>query len=56
MKGSAGERRGRGGRFLSGVSSLTLSAVVVKLIGLAYRIPMLRVLGTAGMGYFNTAY
>ena len=35
---------------------LTLSAVAVKVIGLAYRIPMLRVLGTAGMGYFNTAY
>lgn len=42
--------------FLSGVSLLTASAVVVKLIGLAYRIPMLRVLGTEGMGYFNTAY
>ncbi len=40
----------------SGVSLLTLSAVAVKVIGLAYRIPMLRVLGTAGMGYFNTAY
>ena len=56
MKGSAGKLLGRGGRFLSGVSLLTLSAVAVKCIGLAYRIPMLRVLGTAGMGYFNTAY
>lgn len=44
------------GSFLSGLSLLTLSAVAVKLIGLAYRIPMLRVLGTEGMGYFNTAY
>lgn len=42
--------------FLSGVSFLTVSAIVVKLIGLAYRIPMLRILGTEGMGYFNTAY
>lgn len=48
--------RRRVGSFLSGVSLLTASAVVVKLIGLAYRIPMLRVLGTEGMGYFNTAY
>ena len=42
--------------FLSGVSVLTLSAVVVKVIGLLYRIPMLDRLGTEGMGYFNTAY
>ena len=42
--------------FLSGVSILTLSALVVKVIGLLYRIPMLNYLGTEGMGYFNTAY
>ena len=42
--------------FLSGVSILTLSALVVKGIGLLYRIPMLNYLGTEGMGYFNTAY
>jgi stage V sporulation protein B len=42
--------------FLSGVSVLTLSALVVKVIGLFYRIPMLDQLGTEGMGYFNTAY
>ena len=53
---SAVNRAREGGNFISGVSLLTLSAVAVKVIGLAYRIPMLRVLGTAGMGYFNTAY
>lgn len=42
--------------FLSGVSVLTLSALVVKVIGLFYRIPLLNYLGTEGMGYFNTAY
>lgn len=42
--------------FLSGVSVLTLSALVVKVIGLLYRIPLLDHLGTEGMGYFNTAY
>ncbi len=42
--------------FLSGVSVLTVSALIVKVIGLFYRIPLLRVLGTEGMGYFNTAY
>ena len=43
-------------RFFSGVSTLTLSAMVVKVIGLLYKIPLLRCLGTEGMGYFNTAY
>ncbi|MCQ2429599.1 MAG: polysaccharide biosynthesis protein [Clostridia bacterium] len=42
-------------RFLSGVSVLTVSAVIVKIIGLACRIPLLNALGTEGMGYFNTA-
>ena len=42
--------------FLSGVSILTLSALIVKVIGLCYRIPLLNYLGTEGMGYFNTAY
>ncbi len=42
--------------FLSGVGILTVSALVVKVIGLCYRIPLLRVLGTEGMGYFNAAY
>ena len=35
---------------------LTISALIVKIIGLLYRIPMLNLLGTEGMGYFNTAY
>ncbi len=42
--------------FLSGVSILALSGVIVKIIGLLYRIPLLGHLGTEGMGYFNTAY
>ena len=42
--------------FLSGAGILTLSALVVKIIGLLYRIPLLNLLGTEGMGYFNTAY
>ena len=42
--------------FLSGVMVLSLSAVIVKIIGLVYKIPMLRLLGSEGMGYFNSAY
>ena len=54
MKDTRTGERGRG--FLSGVSYLTVSALLVKVIGLLYRIPMLTYLGTEGMGYFNTAY
>lgn len=43
-------------RFVSGVSALTLSALLVKVIGLLYKIPLLHVLGAEGMGYFNAAY
>lgn len=42
--------------FLSGVTALTLSTVAVKVIGLVYKIPMMRYLGAEGMGYFNAAY
>ena len=44
------------GRFFSGVAILTLSAFAVKIIGLLYKIPMMRYLGEEGMGYFNSAY
>lgn len=42
--------------FLSGVLLLSLSTVLVKVIGLIYKIPMLSYLGSEGMGYFNSAY
>lgn len=48
--------RGEGSVFLSGVLVLTLSTVLVKVIGMLYKIPMLHVLGSEGMGYFNAAY
>lgn len=41
---------------MSGVLILTVSTVIVKIIGLAYKIPLLSVLGAGGMGYFNSAY
>ena len=44
------------GRFLSGVAVLTVSTLIVKVIGLLYKIPMMKVLGEEGMGYFNSAY
>ena len=42
--------------FLSGVFLLSLSTVLVKLTGLLTKIPMLRLLGAQGMGYYNAAY
>ena len=41
---------------MSGVLVLSLSCIVVKVIGLAYKIPMMAYLGAEGMGYFNSAY
>ena len=43
-------------QFLDGAMALTLSTVLVKIIGLVYKIPLMRILGAEGMGYFNSAY
>ena len=42
--------------FLSGVLLLSLSTVLVKVVGFLYKIPMFSYLGSAGMGYFHSAY
>lgn len=42
--------------FFGGVAILSLSTVIVKAIGLFYKIPMMKYLGEEGMGYFNSAY
>lgn len=42
--------------FMSGVLVLSASTVIVKIIGLAYKIPLISILGADGMGYFNCAY
>ena len=41
---------------VSGAFSLTVSAIIVKVIGLIYKIPLSHLLGGEGMGYFNSAY
>ena len=43
-------------RFAFGVTALTISVIIVKIIGLVYKIPLLHILGAEGMGYFNAAY
>lgn len=42
--------------FLSGVFVLTVANVLVKVIGLFFKIPISHILGDEGMGYFNAAY
>ncbi len=41
---------------LSGVVVLTVSNLIVKLIGVLFKIPLQGVMGDEGMGYFNAAY
>lgn len=41
---------------IGGALSLTVATVIVKLLGVLYKIPLAGVLGDEGMGYFNTAY
>lgn len=41
---------------LNGAMVLIVSAVLVKVIGAVFKIPMTDMLGTVGRGYFNSAY
>lgn len=51
------KREGNGTHgFMSGVLVLSVSTFIVKGLGLAYKIPMMNILGAEGMGYFNSAY
>lgn len=56
MKINARSKRQNADGFMSGVLVLSLSTIIVKVIGLAYKIPMIAYLGAEGMGYFNSAY
>ena len=40
----------------SGAATIGVSVMVVKIIGLLYKIPLMDVIGAQGMGYFNSAY
>ena len=41
---------------INGAAWLALSAIILKVIGLIYKIPISYLLGDEGMGYFNSAY
>lgn len=53
---SAGKAKNATKLFFSGVLVLTVSNIVVKLIGLLFKIPMNHVVGDTGMGYYTSAY
>lgn len=42
--------------FLGGAAVLALATAIVKVIGALYKIPLNRLIGDEGFGYFNTAY
>ena len=42
--------------FFSGVLILTISNLIIKVIGLMFKIPMNHIVGDEGMGYYNSAY
>jgi len=46
----------KSGSVFSGVFVLLVSNIIVKAIGLFFKIPVSYLLGDEGMGYFNTAY
>ncbi len=50
------KQRQQGENFLLQGSILAAAGILVRLIGLLYKIPMTRILGDEGIGYYNTAY
>ena len=43
-------------KIMGGVFILTVANIIVKIIGFAYKIPLLEILGENGMAYYNAAY
>ena len=56
MIGSTEKGPGAGKRFFSGVVILSVATLIVKAIGVFFKIPMIALIGLEGMGYFNAAY
>lgn len=48
--------QGKNNTFFKGALSLSVSAIILKVIGLIYKVPLSYILGDEGMGYFNSAY
>ena len=50
------EKKTQKQNYLAGAAILSISTIVVKIIGMFYKIPLKRLIGDASFGYFNTAY
>lgn len=46
----------KGSNFLIQGGILAMAGLLVRVIGLAYRIPLIRIIGDEGMGYYSVAY
>ena len=49
-------KKKRGADFVVQGSILAVASIVVRIIGIAYRIPMINIIGDEGMGYYGTAF
>jgi len=56
MTASEQDKREKAIRFSSGTVALAVSGLLVKFLGMVYKIPLTNLLGDEGMGYFNAAY
>ena len=54
--GSRPEKPGGESNFVVQGSILAIASIVVRIIGIAYRIPMINIIGDEGMGYYGTAF
>lgn len=50
------EKTGGESNFVVQGSILAIASIVVRIIGIAYRIPMINIIGDEGMGYYGTAF
>ena len=55
MRYNVGNKRKNSKNYLVQGTSLTVAAIVAKVIGMIYRIPLTNILGDDGIGYYSTA-
>lgn len=49
-------RKKKSSNFIIQGSILAVTSIIVRLIGILYRIPLINIIGDEGMGYYNTAF
>ena len=55
MRYNVGNKRKNSKNYLVQGTILTVAAIVAKVIGMIYRIPLTNILGDDGIGYYSTA-